>query len=411
MASYQYKGRDSSGSLVEGVLEAATADAVAGQLMNIGITPVDITQQVNRSGDGDIFEEIRRFLTTEPPELEDLILFSRQMYTLMRAGVPINQAMGGLIRSTRNRVLVEALGQIQTDLESGRDFSTGLARHPKIFPSLFVNTIRIGESTGQLDEALLKLSDYLELERDTRARIKSALRYPTFVIIAITLAMGIINVVVIPQFTKVFKNAGVDLPIYTRILIGTSDFFVAYWVPMIVGIVVFVIAVRKYVNTEGGRFVWDQYKIRIPIIGSILYRATLGRFARSFSMSLSAGVPLLQSLSVVSRAIDNEYIGEKIRGMRTNVERGESLTRSAAQTNMFSPLVIQMLSVGEETGAIDDLLAEVAGFYEREVDYDIKNLAQTIEPVLIVVIAGMVLVLALGVFLPMWDLASVKLNR
>ncbi len=362
MASYQYKGRDSSGSLVEGVLEAATADAVAGQLMNIGITPVDITQQVNRSGDGDIFEEIRKFLTTEPPELEDLILFSRQMYTLMRAGVPINQAMGGLIRSTRNRVLVEALGQIQTDLESGRDFSTGLARHPKIFPSLFVNTIRIGESTGQLDEALLKLSDYLELERDTRARIKSALRYPTFVIIAITLAMAIINVVVIPQFTKVFKNAGVDLPIYTRILIGTSDFFVAYWVPMVVGIVVLAIAVRKYVNTERGRFVWDQYKIRIPIIGSILYRATLGRFARSFSMSLSAGVPLLQSLSVVSRAIDN-------------------------------------------------LLAEVAGFYEREVDYDIKNLAQTIEPVLIVVIAGMVLVLALGVFLPMWDLASVKLNR
>jgi MSHA biogenesis protein MshG len=411
MANYKYKGRDSSGSLIEGVLEAATSDAAAGQLMNSGIIPVDISEQVERSGDGDVIDDIRRILTTAPPELEDLIVFSRQMYTLMRAGVPINQAMGGLIRSTRNRVLVEALGEIQVDLESGRDFSTGLSRHPKIFSSLFVNTIRIGENTGRLDEALLRLSDYLELERDTRARIKSALRYPTFVIIAITIAMGIMNVVVIPQFAKVFERANVELPIYTRILIGTSDFFVAYWVPMAAGMVAAAMAIHRYINTAHGRYVWDRYKIRIPIIGSILYRATLGRFARSFSMSLAAGVPLLQCLSVVSRAIDNDFIGEKIRGMRTNVERGDSLTRSAAQTEMFSPLVIQMLSVGEETGSIDELLAEVAGFYEREVDYDIKNLAQAIEPILIVIIAAMVLVLALGVFLPMWDLASVKLNR
>ena len=333
------------------------------------------------------------------------------MYTLMRAGVPINQAMDGLARSTRNQILVDALRDIQTDLESGRDFSTALSRHPRIFPSLFVNTIRIGENTGRLDEALIRLADYLELERDTRARIKSALRYPAFVIIAMVIAMFVVNIWMIPQFAKVFDRAGVELPPMTQILIGTSNFFVAYWVALIVGLVVAIVAVRTYVRTERGRYQWDRYKIRIPIIGSILYRATLGRFARSFSMSLSAGVPLLQALNVVSRAIDNEFIGRRVRDMRTSVERGDSLTRSAAQTEMFSPLVIQMLSVGEETGSIDDLLAEVAGFYEREVDYDIKNLAQTIEPVLIIVLAAMVLVLALGVFLPMWDLASVKLGR
>ncbi len=383
-------------------------DAVAAQLMSSGITPVDITETAAASGDA--LAQLKRVFTQRAPELEDLILFSRQMYTLMRAGVPINQAMSGLARSTRNEVLVEALHDIQRDLESGRDFSTALGRHPDIFSSLFVNTVRVGENTGRLDEALLRLSEYLELERDTRARIKSALRYPTFVVIAIGLAIGIINVVVVPQFARVFERAGVELPLATRILIGTSDFFVQFWIPLLAGIVAAVFAARAWVKTESGRFLWDRYKLKLPIVGSILYRATLGRFARSFSMSLGSGVPLVQALSVVSRAIDNEYVGSRIREMRVGVERGDSLTRSAGHTEMFSPLVLQMLSVGEESGAIDDLLEEVAGFYEREVDYDIKNLSQAIEPILIVIMAVLVLILALGVFLPMWDMASVKLR-
>jgi MSHA biogenesis protein MshG len=410
MASYSYRGRDVGGSLIEGRLDAASVDAVASQLLQSGITPVDIAELAEQAGGG-LAEDLRRLLTDQQPGLEELILLARQMYTLLRAGVPIHQAMTGLMRSTRNRVLADALRDIQADIESGREFSTALARHPRIFSSLFVNTVRIGENTGRLDEALMKLADYLELERDTRARVKSAMRYPAFVIVAIAIAMGIINVIVIPQFAKVFERAGVDLPLATRILIGTSDFFVAYWPHMIAVAVAAVFAARAWVRTESGRYQWDRWKLRIPIIGSILYRATLGRFARSFAMSLSAGVPLLQALSVTARAIDNEYVGARILEMRTGIERGDSLTRSAAHTDMFSPLVLQMLAVGEEAGSIDSLLAEVAGFYEREVDYDIKNLAQTIEPVLIVAIAGMVLVLALGVFLPMWDMASVKIRR
>jgi MSHA biogenesis protein MshG len=409
MANFHYRGRDGAGGVVEGMLEAANMDAVAAQLLSSGITPVDITESAPGGG-GDVLADLRRLFTRRAPELEDLILFARQMYTLMRAGVPINQAMSGLARSTRNAALVDALQDIQRDLESGRDFSTALGRHPDIFSSLFVNTVRVGENTGRLDQALLRLSEYLELERDTRARIKSALRYPTFVVVAIGLAIGIINVVVVPQFARVFERAGVELPLATRILIGTSDFFVNYWMFMLAGIVVAVLAARNWVKTKNGRFLWDRYKLKLPIVGSIIYRATLGRFARSFSMSLSAGVPLVQALSVVSRAIDNEYIGSRVREMRVGVERGDSLSRSASHTEMFSPLVLQMLAVGEESGAIDDLLEEVAGFYEREVDYDIKNLSQAIEPVLIVIMAVMVLILALGVFLPMWDMASVKLR-
>ena len=395
--------------MVEGMLDAASIDAVATQLMASGITPVEIRAQAAR-GLG-VFAALHRLLTDEQPTLEDLILFARQMYSLMRAGVPINQAMTGIARSSRNRILVDVLREVQADLESGREFSTALGRHPKIFSSLFINTVRIGENSGRLDEALKKLADYLELERDTRARIKSALRYPTFVIVAIMIAVTILNVVVIPQFAKVFVRAGVELPWATRVIIGTSNFFVDYWLLMAAALIAAIFAVRAYVATPTGLYQWDQYKLRLPIIGDILYRATLGRFARSFSMSLSAGVPLLQALGVVARALDNEYIGSRILDMRTGIERGDSLTRSAAATNMFSPLVLQMLGVGEEAGAIDELLAEVAGFYEREVDYDIKNLAQAIEPILIVVIAAMVLVLALGVFLPMWDMASVKLHH
>lgn len=407
MPHFSYKGRGARGDLVEGVLEAMSREAVAGQLLNSGITPVEIAERVQTQ---DFGAALRKLLRRRRPDLSEIILFCRQMYTLMRAGVPINQAMTGLIRSSRNPVLAEALTDVKSHLEAGRELSAALAQHGEVFSSLFVNTVRIGENTGRLDEAFIKLAEYLDRERDTRARVKSALRYPMFVVVAITFAIAIINIKVVPQFAKMFERAHVDLPVFTKVIISTSNFFVAWWPHMLVALVGAGFWFNRWVKTENGRFTWDRYKLKIPIVGDIVYRATLGRFARGFSMSIAAGVPLIQALTVMSRAVDNEYIGERIRNIRTGVERGDSLTRSAAATGMFTPLVLQMLTVGEETGAVDDLLAEVAGFYEREVDFDVKNLSQTIEPVLIVLLAGLVLVFALGVFLPIWDLASVKLG-
>lgn len=407
MQQYSYKGRGARGDLVEGLLEGASREAIAGQLLNSGITPVEINERRPQQDAGAV---LRKLLQARKPDLSEIILFCRQMYTLMRAGVPINQAMTGLIRSSRNPVLAAALADVKTHLEAGRELSAALAQHGEVFSSLFVNTVRIGENTGRLDDAFLKLAEYLDRERDTRARVKSALRYPAFVVVAITIAIGIINVVVVPQFAKMFERAHVALPLATRIMIATSHFFVDYWTHMVAALVAAAFWFNRWLKTESGRFTWDRYKLKIPIVGDIVYRATLGRFARGFSMSIAAGVPLIQALTVMSRAVDNEYIGERIRNIRTGVERGDSLTRSAAATGMFTPLVLQMLTVGEETGAVDDLLAEVAGFYEREVDFDVRNLSQTIEPILIVALAAVVLLFALGVFLPMWDLASVKLS-
>ncbi|MDJ0861045.1 MAG: type II secretion system F family protein [Gammaproteobacteria bacterium] len=405
MALYRYKARSGRGDMVEGMLEGGSPDAVASQLLNSGVTPIDIKEAP--AAQPTTVQEAFTRLTSRPPELTDLMMFSRQMYTLMRSGIPINRAISALIESTRNTELVEALRDIQVDLESGRDLGSSLSRHPGIFSTLYVSMIRVGENTGRLDESFLRVSQYLERERDTRERIKSALRYPVFVVVAISFALAVINLWVVPAFRRVFERANVELPLPTRILIATSDFFVANWPLLLLALVAVVVGFRAYVGTEQGRYRWDKAKLRLPIVGDLLNRAILGRFARSFSMALGAGVPLIQALTVVSRAVGNDYVGEHVAQMRTGIERGDSLTRTAAITGMFSPLVLQMLAIGEETGSVDQLLEEVAGFYEREVDYDLRNLSAVIEPILIVALGVMVLILALGVFLPMWELMNV----
>ncbi len=404
MPLFAYKGRNASGNLIQGEMDAGTSDLVASQLFNTGITPIDIIQKKQVSG-SDI--SIANYINNKRPSLEDLILFSRQMYTLMKSGVPMIKSITGLIQSSRNFKIIQALREILDNLESGRDLSSSLARHPAIFSPLYISMVRVGEETGRLEESFFRISEYLNREKETRERIKAALRYPIFVIVAIAIAIAIINIFVIPAFAGLFEKASAELPWQTRLLMATSDFFVEWWPTLLVGIIGAIVASKLYIQTENGHFQWDRYKLKIPIVGDIIYRATLSRFARSFSMGLKSGVPLIQAMTVVSRSVDNEYVSDKILGMRNGIERGESLTRTATQTKMFTPLVLQMLSVGEETGQVDDMMEEVAEYYDREVDYDIKNLSASIEPVLIVAIGIMVLILALGVFLPMWDLAKV----
>ncbi len=404
MPQFIYKGRNARGTLINGEIDATTADAVASQLFNTGITPIDIKERKTASST-DI--SLSKYLNRTAPGLDDLILFSRQMYTLMKSGVPMLKSISGLIQSSRNYILIQALKDMMNNLESGRDLSSSLARHPDIFSSLYISMVKVGEETGRLEESFFRISEYLVREKDTRERIKAALRYPMFVIVAIAIAVAIINIWVIPVFADLFAKANVELPWQTRFLIGTSDFFVQWWPMMIVVIIGTTVSAKLYIKTENGRYFWDQYKLKIPLAGDIIYRATLARFARSFAMGLKSGVPLIQAMTVVSRSVDNEFISDKVLGMRNGIERGESLTRTANLTKMFTPLVIQMLAVGEETGKVDDMMDEVADYYDREVDYDIKGLSSAIEPILIVAIGIMVLILALGVFLPMWDMAKV----
>jgi MSHA biogenesis protein MshG len=401
---YQYRGRNRQGETVKGQVEAASPDAAAAQLFGSGVTPVDIA--LARAG-RDAFAALRgHFGRRGKVELVDLILFCRQMYTLLKAGVPILQALRGLRESTENAASARVIQSICEGLDTGLDLSHSLARHPEVFPPLFVGMVQVGEATGSLEDVFQQLANYLEREKDTRDRVKSALRYPMFVVVAMLVALVIINVFVIPAFVKVFSSFRIELPLPTRILIATSRFTLAYWPYMLGGAAAAILAARNYVRTAEGRYKWHRLKLRLPVAGKIPYKATLGRFARALAVIVKAGVPLVAGMTVVSRAVDNDYVSERILQMRDGVERGETIARTAVATGMFPPLVIQMISVGEESGAVDALLMNVAEYYDREVDYDIKNLSAAIQPILIVFMGALVLLLALGVFLPMWDLVQ-----
>ena len=405
MSLYRFTGRDAQGGKIIGSRESGSADSLASELLAERITPLTIEEQA-QANDSDVFAQLKESLRRKHVDLEELIIFCRQMYSLSKAGVPIIRAIGGLAESSRNLYLREVLQAVRSDLEGGQGMAVALNAHPKVFNTLFVSMISVGENTGQLDQAFRQLSVYLELERETRKRIKQATRYPLFVLSAMAVALVVINLFVIPAFSKVFAQFKADLPWATQILIGTSQFFQDFWwlLALLFGGSLF--GFFKWIETDAGALKWDQIKLRLPIVGGIFERIALARFTRTFAMMYRAGVPLLQTLSINSASVGNRHIGQAILAMREGIERGEALTRTASASGLFTPLVLQMMAVGEETGALDDLFVEVADFYEQEVDYDLKQLADAIEPILIVAMGIMVLVLALGVFLPMWELAS-----
>jgi MSHA biogenesis protein MshG len=400
MPSFHYQGRSSDGSSVSGHIEAPTQDAVVEQLMNKGIIPISI-----KSGGGkSTFNIDFKALLTPAVPLEVLVIFCRQLYSLTKAGVPLLRSMKGLSQNSSNKQLQEALEDVTQELTNGRSLSSSMQMFPKVFSPLFVSMIHVGENTGRLDEALLQLANYYEQEVETRKRIKTAMRYPTFVISFIMVAMFVLNVKVIPQFSSMFARFGVDLPLPTRILIATSEFFVNYWMMMMVAMVAMGFAFKAWLNTANGREKWDKFRLRMPVVGELVNRAQLSRFSRTFALMLKAGVPLNQSLALSAEALGNKFLENRLLEMKSSIEAGGTISSTAINSGVFTPLVIQMISVGEETGRIDELLLEVADFYDREVDYDLKTLTARIEPILLVIVAGMVLILALGIFLPMWGM-------
>jgi len=401
MATYKYRGRDAQGQQVTGMVDAASESAAADQLMSRAVIPLELNEA----------KEKREFslasLFKGKVSLDELQIFSRQMYSLTRSGIPILRAIAGLSETTHSQRMRDALNDISEQLTSGRPLSSAMNHHPDVFDALFVSMVHVGENTGKLEDAFIQLSGYIEREQETRRRIKAAMRYPIFVLIAIALAMVILNIMVIPKFAEMFSRFGADLPWATKVLIGTSNLFVNYWPVMLVGLIGTFIGIRYWHSTEKGEQQWDKWKLHIPAVGSIIERSTLSRYCRSFSMMLSAGVPMTQALSLVADAVDNAYMHDRIVGMRRGIESGDSMLRVSNQSQLFTPLVLQMVAVGEETGQIDQLLNDAADFYEGEVDYDLKNLTAKLEPILIGFVAGIVLILALGIYLPMWDMLNV----
>lgn len=410
MPYFSFRGRNIRGDLVQGILEGSDTATIADQLLNTGITPVEIRASSGVSNDVKLPEWAQQ-LFAPPIELVDLMLFSRQMYTLLKAGVPILRALAGLEESTQNVSLKHVMQDLRASLDSGRELSAAMRRHPEVFGPFYISLVRVGEMTGLLEDVFLRLAEHLQFEKEMRDRVKAALRYPIIVVITMAAALVIVNIFVIPAFAKLFASFHAELPLMTRILLGFSDFMVSYWLVILIAMFGAYLVFRSWVATSAGRYTWDRLKMRVPIAGKIVLKATLARFARSFALSMKSGIPVVQGLTVVAEVVENAYVSQRIEQMRDGVERGESVLRSAALTGVFTPVVLQMVAVGDETGEIDDLMFEVAEMYEREVDYELKTLASQIEPILIVMLGVLILILALGVFLPIWDLGSVALRK
>lgn len=403
MINYSYQGRDQQGNKVQGMLAAASETSVAEQLVRRGIVPLSII--AGGQAGGSLFGNVDfKALLERPLPLPDLVMFIRQMYALTKAGVSMLRAVQGLAENSTNKQLGVALQGISKELERGRSLSAAMTDYPKVFPRLVIAVVHVGENTGRLEESFQQLAFYIENEQETRKRIKQATRYPSFVVISLFIAIFVLNIFVIPNFVTMFASMNVELPLVTRMLLMSSNFFVSYWHLVLLAIAAGIGWLKYWMRQEAAQEKWDYWKIRLPIMGSIIERSLLGRFCRSFSVMLNAGVPLTQALNLVSDALDNRYMGKHIIEMRRGIERGESLSKVSRASNMFSALVLQMIAVGEETGNLDDLLLESAEYYEREVDYDLKNLLSKIEPILIGGVAIIVGILAMGIFLPMWGM-------
>ncbi len=407
MPNYRYYGRNAQGEAVSGFIDRADRDSVVEYLSQQRIIPVNI--DLHQASISSInWKVIHRLFSTNSVPDEQLIMFCRQMYTINKAGLSLAQGMKSLSLSMTDGALKESVNDIVSRLQSGMSLSLAMRQHSTIFNNLFISMIQVGENSGNLDTVFLQLSHYIKRDLETRKSIKAAMRYPLFVLTAMIIAMVVINIFVIPAFADMFSRFEADLPLATHLLIGLSNFFVNYWWLLLIASLLIGIGCIFWLKTNSGRALWDCKKLKIPIVGALINKASLARYARSFSIMLKAGVPLTDAIGLCAQVIDNQYFAEKIDSIKNGVERGDSLKRTHTRSEIFTPLILQMINVGESSGQVDTLLLDVADYYEREVEYDLKSLSSKIEPLLIVVMAVFVLVLALGIFLPMWEMYNIQ---
>lgn len=403
MALFKYQARNNKGELIKGELESISAAAVAAYLLQEELIPTNIKEVPKTNS---FFEQLEQRMQKNQIKPKDLLALFRQMHALIKASVPIVSALTYLINSTKSPALVECLRGLANAISSGHTLTQAFSKYPLIFTPIIISIIDAGESSGQLELSFLRISEHLEFELNTARQFKSVTRYPLMVIAVASIALMIINFAVIPVFARLFTSFKTELPLPTRILIATSNFFIHNWLYLLIAIIITVIAIRYYLKTQNGRLLWDKYKLETPMVGDILKQIILLRFARIFAMMIQSGVPISQALVLVARVVNNAYISQGILLIRNGVEHGESIAKTATKANIFPPMFLQMLSVGEETGSVEHLLLEIAKYYEDEVKYKLSQLSEVIEPVILTIMGGLVLVLALGVFLPMWNMVS-----
>ena len=401
MPTFRYKIRDKHSRASTGTIEGESKESVASHFKKMGYTPTLI--EVARPGlkKFNPFEKFFRRVN-----LDELIVFTQQLMTLQRAGVPILVSLESIRAQSNNRYFRKVIEEISHDVEAGRGLSDSMSRFGNIFSEVYINMIRSGEAAGILDNVLERLSGLLEHEQDIRMKIKQATRYPFLVIISISIAFPLAVMFIIPKFTALFARFDAELPLPTRMLLNLNFILVHYWMVVVIGVAVLIFAFRRFINSKAGRTIWDSIKLKLPIFGRLITNISMSRFSRMTSVLSASGIPIISTLEIVKEAIGNRIIASSVENIIDGVEEGKGLADPMKASSLFPSIVVQMVKIGEETGKIDDLLLRVSDYYDARVDYTVKNLTVLIEPILIFILGIMVLILALAIFMPMWNLIS-----
>lgn len=404
MSTYRYKVRDKFGKLTTGVIGSDSRENAAKHLERMGYAPVSIEEQRELPA-AKFFERFNRI------KREDLNLFTRQMVTLLKAGIPITTSLQSAEKQAKSKILKKVIQELIRDIEAGNSFSEALTRQHRIFDALYANTVRAGEISGMMDEVLGRLADLGEHEADTISKIKVATRYPLFALCVLFIGFLIMVTFVLPRFVQLFTQMGTQLPLPTLIMIKLNYFLQHYWYMALLVFGGSIYAFVKFIKTKKGRHIWDRFILKMPAFGPLMNMLIMSRFSRITAIMVKSGVPILDVLDTVSKTVGNAVVSSALLAIRDGVQEGKSIAEPMRISGVFSPIVLQMVAVGEETGRLDELLLRVSEYYDQQTDYMIKNLSTMIEPIFIVILASGVLLLALSVFLPMWNMFGALQGR
>jgi type IV pilus assembly protein PilC len=399
-STFTYRVRDRQGKLVTGSLQADNERLVIARLQEMGYVPLAVDEKKESLG--------KKEFAFRPNhvKLKDLSIFSRQFATMVNSGLPILKSLAILSEQTESKPLAKVVVEVRLDVERGSSLSQSMAKHSKVFDNLFVAMIRAGEAGGVLDSVLLRLADNIERDVELRQRVKSAMTYPVVVLGMVSLILVAMLLFIVPQFQSIYASLGGQLPMPTRILLFVSQTFRHWWYLWAIAIAAFVFAFKKYKKTTSGRAMLDKLKLKVPVFGGLFHKAAISRFASTLSILLKSGVPILQSLDIVTETVDNRVISLAVTDVQSSVKEGDSIARPLAKHAVFPPMVVQMLAVGEETGAVDTMLEKVAQFYDNEVTATVDSLTSLIEPLMIAIIGGCVGMAVIALYLPMFNVIN-----
>jgi len=404
MSTFSYRARDEKGTLITGTMDADSQRAVYSHLDNQGLIPVAVAEEKGSSS-GAGSSSLQSFLRGyQKVKYDDIIFFTRQLQTIIKAGIPLISGLKALEEQTMNARLKDIIKEIYQDIDKGTSFSDALSKHDSVFPEIYVSMVRAGEIGGVLDDVLERLCATMEFQMKTKEMLKTAMRYPVMVVSALIAAFVVVIVFVIPKFAVIFKGAKMELPLPTRIMLLINDVAQNYGLIILGVIILSIVLFVLYIRTEKGLLNYDRFKLKVPFIGQILLKISMSRFANMFENMIRTGVPIIRTFEIVARTVGNQYIASKIVEIGIKVEKGKGITKPMREAQIFPPLVMHMMSTGEDTGSLEEMLGEITRHYDREITYSIGRLSSLIEPILTAGLSVMVLFLALAIFLPWWNM-------